>query len=365
MKAQISPQLLAHFAKGSTTVCTCWRVALVNGPVYGFTDHDHDLVINSVNYIARSGFNASSFESQTALAVDNSQAVGMLSAEVIDPVQLASGVWDFAAIEVFMVNWQDLGQGRDILMTAHLGNVSQERTKFTAELRGLTNAFTQKIGTLYQPNCRVDFCSAKCGLNIYEWTVDGTLTGVQTNGLVLLDTARTEPGPQGAKAITGITNAAAGQVTVPGHGLTAAGQVIYLVGILGMTELNGQFCAVKAVVDANAFTISMDTTSMGAYASGGTMTVRGEAGYFDFGVITMQDGSSAGLSMEVKGYSVGTITLQMGFPQGVAIGDKYTMTAGCAKRFTEDCVGRFSNGINFRGEPHLPGIDSLMRTGGQ
>ena len=33
---------------------------------------------------------------------------------------------------------------------------------------------------------------------------------------------------------------------------------------------------------------------------------------------------------------------------------------GCDKRF-ETCRDRFANALNFRGEPHLPGIDLLTR----
>jgi hypothetical protein len=36
-------------------------------------------------------------------------------------------------------------------------------------------------------------------------------------------------------------------------------------------------------------------------------------------------------------------------------GDRYMYVQACQKRFTEDCVLNFDNGLNFRGFPHLPG----------
>jgi uncharacterized phage protein (TIGR02218 family) len=41
-------------------------------------------------------------------------------------------------------------------------------------------------------------------------------------------------------------------------------------------------------------------------------------------------------------------------------GCRVELRDGCDKRF-ETCVTRFANAVNFRGEPHLPGNDLLMR----
>jgi hypothetical protein len=72
------------------------------------------------------------------------------------------------------------------------------------------------------------------------------------------------------KNITAITQAAAAQVTIAGHGLLV-GQPLFLSGIGGMTRLNGREAAVASVVDANNITININTTSFSAYTSGGTV----------------------------------------------------------------------------------------------
>jgi len=75
-------------------------------------------------------------------------------------------------------------------------------------------------------------------------------------------------------AITAITQAAAGIVTITGHGYST-GDKIYIDGIVGMTELNAQFYWVKKI-DANTFSLTdemsvdVDTTGYTAYTSGGT-----------------------------------------------------------------------------------------------
>lgn len=45
---------------------------------------------------------------------------------------------------------------------------------------------------------------------------------------------------------------------------------------------------------------------------------------------------------------------------GAQTGEALSLTVGCDKRF-ETCKGRFSNAANFRGCPHMPGNDALIR----
>ncbi len=93
--------------------------------------------------------------------------------------------------------------------------------------------------------------------------------------------------------------------------------------------------------------------------------VRTEAdGHFDGGKLSWLSGDNAGLMMEVQSFAGGQFTLQLAMPYAIAPGDGYTATAGCRKRFTEDCQTRFDNALNFRGEPHVPGTDQMLQIGG-
>lgn len=66
--------------------------------------------------------------------------------------------------------------------------------------------------------------------------------------------------------ITAITKASNGKITAAYHGY-ATGQRIYLSGIVGMTELNGRVVKVVNVIDANNFTINVNTTAYGTFVS--------------------------------------------------------------------------------------------------
>lgn len=71
-----------------------------------------------------------------------------------------------------------------------------------------------------------------------------------------------------AKTVTAITQANPGKVTAAAHGYSTGDRVL-LSAIIGMSQLNGVRVTVT-VVDANSFTIGLNTTSYGAYSSGGT-----------------------------------------------------------------------------------------------
>lgn len=83
--------------------------------------------------------------------------------------------------------------------------------------------------------------------------------------------------------------------------------------------------------------------------------------YFSRGLVTFTSGANAGISMEVREFSAGRFALFLPLPNVIAVGDTYTAVAGCDKLF-DTCIGRFSNALNFRGEPHVPGTDKLLET---
>jgi uncharacterized phage protein (TIGR02218 family) len=87
------------------------------------------------------------------------------------------------------------------------------------------------------------------------------------------------------------------------------------------------------------------------------------SGYFDQGKITFTSGLNNGISMEIKNFSNDIITTVLPLPFDVAVGNTYSIVAGCDKTL-QTCITKFSNALNFRGEPHVPGFDKLMETAG-
>jgi uncharacterized phage protein (TIGR02218 family) len=86
-------------------------------------------------------------------------------------------------------------------------------------------------------------------------------------------------------------------------------------------------------------------------------------GWFTAGKLTWTSGANAGLAIEVKTHRKADavrLDLWQAMPEGIAPGDTFSVTAGCDKRFAT-CRDRFANVANFRGIPHLPGNDFVVR----
>lgn len=86
--------------------------------------------------------------------------------------------------------------------------------------------------------------------------------------------------------------------------------------------------------------------------------------YFNGGLLTFTSGLNVGLSMEVKTFTSDTFQLALPFPYTIQVGDSYEVYAGCDKT-ASTCKNTYSNLVNFRGEPFIPGQDEIMKFGGQ
>lgn len=86
-----------------------------------------------------------------------------------------------------------------------------------------------------------------------------------------------------------------------------------------------------------------------------------EPGWFSCGTLTWTTGARTGRSERIVDHRVGdgdvTLVLQPRIGPAVKPGDTFSLVAGCDKRFAT-CKKKFSNSLNFRGFPHLPGNDA-------
>ncbi len=99
-----------------------------------------------------------------------------------------------------------------------------------------------------------------------------------------------------------------------------------------------------------------------AALGGSAIAVEGiVAADFGDGGIRFLEGASAGIDRRIIGVEGDRLLLEASI--AVAIGDAVEVVEGCDKRFAT-CRDRFDNAANFRGEPHVPGGDMLVRFGG-
>lgn len=83
------------------------------------------------------------------------------------------------------------------------------------------------------------------------------------------------------------------------------------------------------------------------------------ANWYAYGPLRWLTGGNAGVVGEVLSSAGGTVRLKEPMRGSIAVGDLFLLTAGCDRRFST-CTGKFGNGVNFRGEPHVPGLDAML-----
>lgn len=277
---QLSPALAAHLAGPVTTLATCWALTRRDGVEFHFTDHDRDLTFEGKTYLARFGTSRTALSSDASFSVDSLDVDGFFDSAAITEGDLRAGLFDFAQVRVFAINWADPGMGALRLRRGWLGEVTiSEQGQFRSELRGLTQALQQEIGALFSAECRADLGDARCGV------------------------------------------------------------------VLGPLSRNG---LVTAVSNRTTFTASLSGPAVSADA-------------FTGGLVSWTSGPNTGRAIEIKSWDLTAGRFELYLPPGYGVeaGHSFTAAPGCDKRLVT-CRTRFGNVLNFRGEPYVPGMDSVL-----
>ncbi|MBL1435864.1 MAG: DUF2163 domain-containing protein [Rhodobacteraceae bacterium] len=87
-------------------------------------------------------------------------------------------------------------------------------------------------------------------------------------------------------------------------------------------------------------------------------------GWFALGTLQWLTGANTGRRAEILSHAISgvnvIVTLLEEPIRPIEVGDAIDIFAGCDKRF-ETCRSKFANAVNFRGFPHIPGQDTIIR----
>lgn len=284
-----------------TTIAMLWKVTSTRGTVKAFTDHSEDITHESVVYYSYNGFSPTDFVNKSDLSVDSLDVMGVLNAGGISETDIAGGVWDNATIQIKLINYEgDLDNDVMVIADGRLGEISTQKIAFTTELRGKAERLQRQAGELFSPNCRAVLGDSRCKFALEN-------PGGEPMGLLL---ALTKP-------------------------LDGNNFFISSVTVTGVT--NRQTFSASALDQEN--------------------------GWFAGGKVRFVSGSNNGIEMEIKAFYNGTVTLSLPLPYTITSGDRFQITTGCDKKFAT-CKTKFDNVVNFRGEPHVPGLDKVLETAG-
>ena len=344
----VSAALAAHLAGPVTTLATCWRISRLDGKEFFFTDHDCDLSFEGQVYKASSGYSRTAIANDASLGVDNLEVEGVFDNVAITEEELRAGLFDQAEVRIFLVNWADPSMGSLRMRRGWFGEaVLTEQGIFRTELRGLSQALSQRIGELYSPECRADLGDHRCKVPIHP-PVAARETAYALGDHVRVATGSGSGSEVYENRIYACVVAGTTAPDQPVYDTTVGQQTTDGSAVFEAVEAWSRAGVVMSVVDRAIFTASIDEP-------------RAADGWFAGGVLTWESGANAGRSIEVKGWTQATGQVELFLPMGYAIGigDLFHIHPGCDKRL-DTCIDRFANVLNFRGEPYVPGQDAMM-----
>jgi uncharacterized phage protein (TIGR02218 family) len=159
--------LQSHLDEDATTLCQLTRIETKDGTVYGFTDLDMDVVYDdgdgSVTYRAENGFTPSRVQTSADVSVDNAELAGLVMDTGITEAQIRAGLFDYARVRVYRVNYMDLTQGHEIIAVGTAGETKFSANGWKTEFRSLTQQLKQPISPGYSITCRARFGSMPIG----------------------------------------------------------------------------------------------------------------------------------------------------------------------------------------------------------
>ena len=276
--------------------------------VIAFTSNTRDMELpghSGVTFKSAVGMSPSSIQSQLN-AITTMELQGFYVDGGLERNEIIGGLWDNATIEIFSAAWDIPALGELVHFVGTFSDFKDYESFFVAETRGISGKLSQEVTKVTSRGCRVTkFRNTECGF---------TGTTVTLNSVV--------------------------------YSLTLD--------------------STKARLEGDRNFITIDPASLGVTTdpSGNAIPL---SNFFNNGVVTILNGPNEDISREVLRYTynsiedVITISLKRAFPfKDESINTlELTLEAGC-NRTVEDCR-KYGNIINFRGEPYVPGIESMNR----
>jgi len=168
-------EMQARLNAGTTTLCWCWRVTRADEAVFGFTEHDADLIVDGVTYRAATGFAPGDLDQAAGFSAGQASIAGVFDAASLTEADLDKGLWDGAKVELFRVDWTDPSLVVRV-WAGELGEVRRSKTGFEADLAGPARKLDRTIGRVYSRSCDAVLGDARCGVDLEDPAFRATAT---------------------------------------------------------------------------------------------------------------------------------------------------------------------------------------------
>lgn len=359
----ISSGLQTHLQQEVTSLATCLKLTRIDATEFFFTDHDENIPFDGDIYEASSSYKRTAIQTDSSLTSDNLNIEGILDSDEISLSDLRAGLFDYAEIRMFIVNFEDLTQLDLKLLRGRLGEATMtEQGFFRAELRGLNQNLSQVVGQLYSPECRADLGDAECKVPIDPAEVLRD-TDYELGDFFKVSTGSGTTQEQYQNRIYEVTVAGTTTSVEPTYDTTVDNTTVDGTVTATARQAWTRHGEVDTVTDRKTFTLKVAFDE-----------ARAVDDWFNGGGLVFEDGDNINEGIEVRDWIQSTreLTLFFSAPFAIAVDTKVKLFPGCDK-LSATCSGKFfipgstvfpsglGNILNFRGEPHVPGQDELTR----
>lgn len=170
---------------GVTTYCYCWVITRTDGVVIATTDHDEDVVVEGVTCESVPGITTTRVTQALGINADDLEVEGFIDGKGIRDEDIRAGLFDRAAVRLYIVNWNDPTDFR-LLSSGVLGQmVEREGGRFMTQHLGLSSDLVTAIGRTYQRTCDTKLGSARCGVDLTQSAYRAAATVTAVNGSTL------------------------------------------------------------------------------------------------------------------------------------------------------------------------------------
>lgn len=310
MPRNVPNALAARMASGATTLCRILKIMPLHADAFGITSLNKDVVFDdgngAITYRCACGYTPNDYVTKTDLSVNNSEADSLVAQYPLDGVTIDavnSGIYDGAPYIEYLIDYEDPSAGFSILGSGNIGQITtQDGLACKIELRSLVQILKQtNMIELTSITCRAKFGDTRCKMSFVWYRGIVTAVGAETDRTFSFN-----------------------PISPDSFGYTNAEQMY-------MNSSGYIFPAPHTFFDGTSY------------------------GFFEPGIVHWLTGDYANLESEVESFNSANnqVTLTIPVPTNIQVGDTFQIRQDCAKSKAM-CIERFSNIINFRGEPELP-----------
>jgi uncharacterized phage protein (TIGR02218 family) len=195
----LHPDFKAAFNTDRSTFCWCWLITRVDGLMLGFTSLDVPFRVDGVTYQPYTGFDAGAAQQSGDLnRTDSQQLIGILDRSGISKADLISGIYDYAYVRRFLVDYSNLPSSLSLnppkhleLPAGYLAESKRNNLGYEIKVKDELSKLDNQIGTVTSKTCRANLGDDRCRKNLtdpqHSFTFNLSISAVESRRVFTID----------------------------------------------------------------------------------------------------------------------------------------------------------------------------------